>query len=143
MSFPQGHIKFADNTPISPKTHFMSPCAKLTSGCIIRGLARGDDADDMGALYAYTYIHMYLSCLYVIIQLNGQRHVAHVARDRRTVFAGETLLLSLSLFNSLSLSLSIQRKMYTRLCGSGKIRSNSSLVQPPLSCRLRAHLNKY
>lgn len=108
---PPGDIKFTDNTPISPKTRFMSPHAKLTSGRIIRGRLPATTWLICRCVYActyivYIYIHMYTypSRLYVIIQLNGQRHIAHTVRDRRTVFAGGTQtrspshLLSLSLF---------------------------------------------
>lgn len=106
----------------------MSSCAKLTSRCIIRGRSGSDDATDMGALY--TPIHTYLSCLYVIIQLNGQRRVAHVARDRRTVFAREALLhISLSLSLRLSLAIPLYEKDVPTISGIGG-RSAAAIAAP-------------
>lgn len=111
---PPGEYKVRRQYAYFPKDPFHVAAREIDVWMYYKGTPGGDDATDMGALYAYTY----LSCLYVIIQLNGQRHVAHVARDRRIVFARVALASSLSVW--LSLSTVSTRERYTRTRDRGR-----------------------
>lgn len=124
-----------------PKDPFHVAAREIDVRVYYKGVPGGDDAADMGALYAYTY----LSYLYVIIQLNGRRHIAHVARDRRTpcVHVCERGSLSLLFSPSGSPSLYGERRVRTR--GIREDPRRWQLGPTPLSLRrlCRAHLNKH
>lgn len=131
---PPGGHKVYGQYAYFPKDPFHVAAHEIDVWTYHKGSPTGDDVADVDA---YTPVHthinicthmcMYPSRPYVIIQLNGQRYIAHTVRDRRTVFAGGTQA------RPTSLSLSLLHDTHTR-AGSGKIRSNSS--NSP-SCRLR------